>query len=128
VKPEAEVFLRHADDLLARATVMRDAGLPADAARGAYLACFHASQALIFEREGVVAKTHGGVQSAFHRLTERAPGFDPALRAFLRVAHRFKGIADYFADPDPTVAPEEASEAIATAARFVAHLRSTLTS
>ena len=38
------------------------------AGRAAYLAGFHAAQALISERTGRVVKTHGGVNAEFHRL------------------------------------------------------------
>ena len=59
--------------MLAKATVMPGAGLPDEAARAACLAAFHAAQALIFERQGAVARTHRGVQASFNRLPHSPP-------------------------------------------------------
>ena len=42
---------------------MLEADLIEDAGRAAYLAAFHAAQALIYERENRSLKTHRGVQS-----------------------------------------------------------------
>lgn len=39
-------------------------------AAAAYLAAFHAAQALIFEREHRTLKTHSGVQSEFAKLVK----------------------------------------------------------
>ncbi|HEX3522373.1 MAG TPA: hypothetical protein VHT52_09830 [Stellaceae bacterium] len=44
-----------------------------DAGRNAYLAAFHAAQALIAERTGKEAKTHKGVHAQFARHKKRAP-------------------------------------------------------
>ncbi len=44
-----------------------------DAGRNAYLAAFHAAQALIAERTGKDAKTHKGVHAQFARLTRNEP-------------------------------------------------------
>ena len=41
-----------------------------EAGRAAYLAGFHAAQALISERTGRIVKTHSGVRSAFARLVK----------------------------------------------------------
>jgi len=46
---------------------MLSVGLNADAAREAYLACFHCAQAYIFERTGKVSKSHHGVQTQLLR-------------------------------------------------------------
>lgn len=47
---------------------------PDEAGRAAYLAGFHAAQALIFEKTDKVVKTHKGVQSEFLKLTKDDPG------------------------------------------------------
>jgi uncharacterized protein (UPF0332 family) len=52
---------------LTRARAIFAAAIPEDAARDAYLAAFHAAQALIAERTGKSAKTHRGVHIAFAR-------------------------------------------------------------
>ncbi len=49
--PEAERFLQNADDHLERGEAMLSAGLSDDPGRAAYLAAFHAAQAILFERE-----------------------------------------------------------------------------
>lgn len=93
---------------------------PDEAGRAAYLAAFHAAQALISERTGRSVKTHKGVSAELHRLTRDEPRLDAELRAFLGFAYSLKAIADYEIGPGSEVAPELAAEAIATAGRFVA--------
>ena len=90
-----------------------------EAARAAYLAGFHAAQALISERTGRVAKSHSGVRSAFARLVRDDPRVDRSLVSFLGRAYRFKEVADYGTGPDAVVTVSEAEEAIASAQRFV---------
>jgi uncharacterized protein (UPF0332 family) len=46
VTPEAERFLQNADDHLERGQTILAAGLNYDAGRAAYLAAFHAAQAI----------------------------------------------------------------------------------
>ena len=86
MKPEAAAFLHQADVLLVRASTMLSARLNEDAARAAYLACFHVAQAFIYERTDRTAKTDRGVQSEFFRLSRDDPRGDPALRRFLAEA------------------------------------------
>jgi uncharacterized protein (UPF0332 family) len=62
---------------------MLETGLNYDAGRAAYLAAFHAAEALIFERTGKVPKTHKGVNIEFLRLTKDDPRFPPDQRGFL---------------------------------------------
>jgi uncharacterized protein (UPF0332 family) len=92
------------------------------AGRTAYLAGFHAAQALISERTGRAAKTHKGVNRELHRLTMDEPRFDSELRAFLGRTYNLKAIADYETGPDSEVSPETAAEAIAAGQRFVARM------
>ena len=58
-----------------------------EAGRAAYLASFHAAQALISERTGKIAKTHEGVNSQFNRLTKGDSRVDIELRRFLTQAY-----------------------------------------
>ena len=117
--PEAE---EHLDK--ARASLIKARGLlevmdySDEAARAAYLAVFHAAQALISERTGRIAKSHSGVRSTFARLVKDDPQVDRALVQFLGRAYRFKEVADYGTGPDAVVTTSEAQE-IASAARFV---------
>ncbi len=81
--PESATYVAQADIMLSRADRMLGAGLNEDAARAAYLACFHVAQAYIFERTGKTAKTHHGVQTEFFRLTKDNAALDSELRRFL---------------------------------------------
>ena len=53
-----------------------------DAGRAAYLASFHAAQALLFDKTGKVFKTHKGVQAEFLRLTKDDPRWGSDLAFF----------------------------------------------
>jgi uncharacterized protein (UPF0332 family) len=99
VTPEADCILQKAEKHLERGYVMLGVGLNDDAGRAAYLAAFHAAQAVIFERTGKVVKTHRGVQSEFLQLTKDDPGFTPDQRIFLSQAYNFKAVADYDIGP-----------------------------
>lgn len=80
--PEAERFFQNAHDHLERGQIMLATELDEDAGRAAYLAAFHAAQAVIFERTGKILKTHKGVQIEFLRLTKDDPRFTPEQRRF----------------------------------------------
>jgi len=74
--PEAADHLQKARTCLDRARVILEADVPDVAAREAYLAAFHAAQALVVERTRREAKTHKGVHTEFARLTRREPRMD----------------------------------------------------
>jgi uncharacterized protein (UPF0332 family) len=120
MKPESAKYVAQANILPGRADVMLKAGLSEDAARTTYLAAFHAAQAYIFERTDKAFKTHHGVQREFFRLTRNDARTDPGLRRFLSRSYEYKAAADYFAGPNPVTSAEDATEAVATAKRFVA--------
>jgi uncharacterized protein (UPF0332 family) len=63
--PEAERYLEKARQALNEARAIAGIELAEAAGRAAYLAAFHAAQALIFERSGKVPKTHRGVHAQF---------------------------------------------------------------
>jgi uncharacterized protein (UPF0332 family) len=71
------------------------------AGRTAYLAGFHAAQALISDRTGHAVKSHGGVKTQFHRLVRGDVRVDDTLRAFLGFAYNLKAIADIKPAPVP---------------------------
>jgi uncharacterized protein (UPF0332 family) len=121
MKPEAARFAERATIVLARADRMLTAELPEDAGRAAYIASFHRAQAYIFEMFGKMMKTHHGVRTEFSRATQNDPRVDDELRRFLTRSYRLKSIADYFAEPEPNVTMDEATDAVATAKRFVTH-------
>lgn len=125
--PEAKEHPDKARQCLKRARTILAAGLGEDAGRNAYLAAFHAAQALIAERTGRDAKTHKGVHAQFARLTRSEPRLGPELRQFLPKAYDIKSIADYGLGPDTDVPLDRAAEAIDIAERFVSRITELLT-
>jgi uncharacterized protein (UPF0332 family) len=120
VTPEAEEHLDKAHETLIKARgLLAVMHYSDEAARAAYLAGFHAAQALISERTGRVAKSHSGARSTFARLVRDDPRVDRSLVSFLGRAYRFKEAADYGIGPHAVVTVAEAEEAIASAQRFV---------
>ena len=120
MKPQSALFLEKARRLIAEADTMLGVRLYEAAGRSAYLAAFHAAQALIFERSGKVLKTHRGVQSEFLRLTKDEPHFDSAIRGFLSRSYNIKAIADYEVGPASALGPERAAGAVHESRRFIA--------
>ena len=98
--PEAADHLAKARHCLTHARIILTAQVGEDAARNAYLAAFHAAQALIAEQTGKDAKTHKGVHAQFARLTRDEPRVDAQLRRFLPQAYDMKSAADYGLGPD----------------------------
>jgi uncharacterized protein (UPF0332 family) len=92
------------------------------AGRTAYLAGFHAAQALISEKTGRSVKTHKGVHRELHRLTRDEQHLDPELRVFLGATYSLKAIADYETGPGSQVSPERAATAVEVGKRFVARM------
>jgi uncharacterized protein (UPF0332 family) len=62
--------------------------------RTAYLAGFHAAQALIFETHGRTFKTHSGARGEFARLVKEDARVDHELRSFLGYSYQLKEIAE----------------------------------
>lgn len=120
--PEAKEHLDKARRCLTRARTILAAGVGEDAGRNAYLAAFHAAQALIAERTGKDSKTHRGVHTQFARLTRNEPRLGRELRQFLPQAYDIKSIADYGLGPDTDVPLDRARAAIDTAEQFVARV------
>ena len=126
--PEAQGHLHKARDELAKArTVLEQLHYGDEAGRLAYLAAFHAAQALIVERTSRSAKTHAGVHSQFHLLTKNDERVEAHLRGFLSDGFDLKTISDYSVGPDATVSSDEARAAIETATRFVDRIAEILT-
>jgi uncharacterized protein (UPF0332 family) len=102
VKEQSSAYLGKARELLVQAAAILRMGLNEPAGRTAYLAGFHAAQALIFETSGRIYKSHSGVHGEFARLVKDDPRVDDQLRAFLGRAHGLRAIADYETGPAPT--------------------------
>jgi len=120
VTPEAERFLAKARQTLDHGDAILGIGLGEEAARTAYLAAFHAAQALIYERSGREAKTHRGVHRQFALLSKDEVSLPVDLRRFLAQAYDLKAVADYATGPEAVVPLERAAAAIDTARRFLA--------
>jgi uncharacterized protein (UPF0332 family) len=120
VTPEAAEHLDKAREYLVKARGLLDVMHYNDeAGRAAYLAGFHAAQALISERTGRVPKTHDGVNSQFGLLTRDLAAVAAELRNFLGRAYNLKAVADYETGPGSIVPRERVEAALATAIRFV---------
>lgn len=119
MKPQSAAFLEKSGELLEHADTMLGVGLNEDAGRTAYLAGFHAAQALIFETHGRVFKKHSAVQSEFGRLVKDDPRADKEIRAFLGRSYPLKALADYETGPGSKISHEQAAQAIAAARSFV---------
>jgi uncharacterized protein (UPF0332 family) len=116
--PEVGQHLDKARECLRRAKIVLAAGVGEDAGRDAYLAAFHAAQALILARSEKVAKTHRGV----HRLLVQLARTEPELREFSRFlsqAYNLKDISDYELGPAAMVTVDRASHAIELAGHFI---------
>ncbi len=89
------------------------------AGRAAWLAGFHAAQALIFEKTGRTVRSHKGVNVELHRITkdDPRPGID--MRAFLGRTYNLKAIADCKTGPGSDVSLETAHDAITDGKLFV---------
>ena len=88
--PESTAFFAQAHLMIARAERMLTVSLNEDAARAAYLACFHTAQAYIFERTGKTSKSHHGVQTEFFRLSRDDMRTDLELRLRIQVRGRLR--------------------------------------
>ena len=119
MKAQTSAYLDKSRELLDEADAILRIDLYEAAGRTAYLAGFHAAQALISERTGQIAKSHSGVRSTFARLVKDDPQVNRALVRFLGRAYRFKEIADYGTGPQAVVTVSEAQEAIGAAGQFV---------
>lgn len=80
--PEAGRFLEKARQCLADAVLYQPI-VPRIAGREAYLAAFHAAEALLYERTGRIAKTHRGLRA------RNLPGSPRTNRASIRLCRNF---------------------------------------
>jgi len=117
--PVVAGYLDKARQCLSYARTNLTVGLGNDAGRNAYLAAFHAAQALIFERTGNVAKSHQGVHSEFSRLAKDEPAIALEVRRFLSQAYNLKAVADYEMGADAVLPLERAKTATEKAGQFV---------
>jgi len=117
-------FLEKARQCLADAVAYQPL-VPRIAGREAYLAAFHAAEALLYERTGKVAKTHRGLRAQFAQITRDEPLIDQSVAEFLGRAYELKSLADYGTGAEARISFETAEAAIKAGTWFVdciAHL------
>jgi uncharacterized protein (UPF0332 family) len=119
ITQEGLAYLTKARQALNEARVVLANDLAEAAGRAAYLAAFHAAQALIFENMGKAAKTHTGVRSEFARLAKGDARLDRGLSAFLARAYTLKTFADYAIGDQIGITLAEAGIAVNQAHAFV---------
>lgn len=124
--PEAALHVEKAKTLAETATRLLHDGYVNEAARGAYLAVYHAAQAYIVDHTGRAAKTHSGTHTQFAQLVRLEPAIDEDLANFLPRAAMLKAVADYECGPDSVIKSTVAAAAIETAARFIEVIRKLL--
>ena len=116
--PEATLSMEKARECLTDAISLVKM-LPRVAGREAYLAAFHAAEALVSERTGKAAKTHRGLRSQFYRLIKDDPSADSSLFEFLGRAYELKSMADYGTGAEAVITANTAAAAVESATRFV---------
>ena len=119
MKPETEDYIAKARECLDAAIKIQSLCLPQVAAKEAYLAAYHAAQAFVFERNGKVVKSHGGMRTQFALLAKDDPRIDRTLAALLGRAYKFKEVADYAVGSQAAVTLTEAQGVIDIAQNFV---------
>ena len=126
-RPETAAYLAKARQSLKEANVLAANDLADAAGRAAYLAAYHAAQALIFETTGKAAKTHNGVRSEFARLALSEPRIDRGFATFLARAYTLKENADYAIGLDAGLSVDDARQAMEGAETFVNQIAQLLT-
>lgn len=116
--PEAERYFAKGRECLKDARLYLEL-VPRVGAREAYLAAYHAAEALVFERTGKIAKTHRGVRTEFLRLTRTERLIERPLLEFLARAYELKAMADYGTGAEAVIPVETAKAAFETARRFL---------
>jgi uncharacterized protein (UPF0332 family) len=122
MSPEAVDYLAITELSLERARSTFLSGHYEDAARNAYLAALNATRALIFEKTGLVVKSHSGARTKLHELIHDGTPFDGEIARFLQDGFNTKQGVDYGEGPlfvDRTTAESY----LARAEAFVAEAR-----
>ena len=119
-------YLAKAKACLKEAAAVAEIGFHEAAGRAAYLAAYHAAQALILAPSGKIVKTHSGARSEFARLAREDAALGRDLTSFLARTYNLKVAADYEVGSSATVTSSEAVEAIAGADKFVAAIERVL--
>jgi uncharacterized protein (UPF0332 family) len=126
VIPEARDAMEQARRCLDTARLIADRPVPEVVGKLAYLAAYHAANALIASRRGKVARTHTGTRTVLAELAREDARISVEFRQFLAAAYEMKALSDYGRASRGPVAPEEAQDAIATAERMIAAIQGIL--
>ena len=97
------------------------------AGREAYLAAYHAAQALILDRTGRIARTHKGARTLLAEMARADTALAP-LVMFLARAYELKSLADYGVGPEAQVSADAAQAAITTAGALLDQVAALLAS
>lgn len=116
---EAQGWLHRAEETLAAATALLDAGFYREATSRAYYAMFYAARAAL-ALEGIHVHKHSAVISAFGRRLANARRVSQHLHRTLLVAFEDRGDADYELAWEPT--RENAERRLSEAKEFVSEI------
>ncbi len=125
MKAQTSAYLVKSQETLDDANKSFEVGMAGQAARLAYLAAFHAAQALIMEMTSKAAKTHKGVHARFAELA-RTHQIERSHTRFLSAAYHFKEAVDYETGDLRIVSAADAELAMAAAREFVTCIQTLL--
>lgn len=123
MKPEVEVHLTRADEVLRAASDLLRLHYPADSVGRSYYAAFHAATAVLLEL-GIQRSSHHGLWAAFGQFVASRGLIDAEYHRAATRLFRSRIRSDYLAAPGVT--PQSAEEALGMAREFVAACRSFL--
>lgn len=124
---EVRLCLEKARQCLDRAAVIHGLAIHDIAGREAYLAAYHAAQALILDRTGRIARTHKGARTLLAEMARADTALAP-LVMFLARAYELKSLADYGVGPEAQVSADAAQAAITTAGALLDQVAALLAS
>ena len=120
--PAAARCLAAARLSLSDAEVILGVNIARVAAREAYMAAYHAAEALVTEETGKTVMTHAGLRTEFARLSQRSDRIGRWMTTFLANAFRFKSLSDYDVTQETPITIANAEALIAEARLFVGHV------
>jgi uncharacterized protein (UPF0332 family) len=126
VTPAAGRCLAAARQSLADAEAILALPIPRVAAREAYMAAYHAAEALVIERTGRTVKTHASLRTEFARLGQGSDRIGRWMTTFLANGFRFKSLSDYDVTQETPITGANAEALIAEARTFVARIEELL--
>lgn len=124
MSPRSAEYFAQAERFLRAASMLRDGGIPQNAASEAYYAVVWAARAALSERD-LCPRTHAGVWTLFGDLFVKTQRFDAELAAAAKGTERLRLDSDYRFGG---ASAEEADEALDVAERFVRAVREMLDS